>query len=367
MNSQDILRFGGSKLDLRLDTSEFYDYEIAKTELDFDSALLNLSTEIQHSELELSSECITGTTLDAIKPWIIEIDKVYSGYSCNSLIRRRTEKGWTLDFVFNREDIEWSGGTTFYYWGILNETDPNNYLDNNLSFSFTDDGRIKWEAYHYSGYCDSTSGYTETNYIASGQTGVLCNGGTSEDFNVTITFNRYNKYENCQLYNEGGKNDYITGYTVTNTLDVLTGATEDYTLIERLNSTWSNERAKRLGTLKIYLNGHRIYNLENWEEIIPSERLSGGTIAQVWGGGTTGISDLHTGTTQFNLKRVKYFEKPLDFPYVKHHYLVSTKPFFNINECPTVCVDSVILYSDKSFLHEDGDYIFTEDSQLLNF
>ncbi len=57
-------------------------------------------------------------------------------------IRKRTEKGWTLDFVFNRDGIDWSGGTTFYYWGISGETEQENYADNNLSFSFTDDGRV---------------------------------------------------------------------------------------------------------------------------------------------------------------------------------------------------------------------------------
>ena len=29
--------------------------------------------------------------------------------------RRRTEKGWTLDFVFNRQGLDWSQGRIFYY------------------------------------------------------------------------------------------------------------------------------------------------------------------------------------------------------------------------------------------------------------
>ena len=38
----------------------------------------------------------------------------------------------TLDFVFNRDGFDWSGGTTFYYWGISGETEQKNYVDNNF-------------------------------------------------------------------------------------------------------------------------------------------------------------------------------------------------------------------------------------------
>ena len=139
------------------------------------------------------------------------IRRSYEIENGDSDIRRRTEKGWTLDFVFDRNDIGWSGGTTFYYWGISGETNQSYYADNNLSFKFTNDGRIKWNSFRYSGNCDSTSGYTESYYISSGQTPVLCSGGTSSDFNVTITFDRYKHYQDCEIENEGGFNDLILG------------------------------------------------------------------------------------------------------------------------------------------------------------
>lgn len=333
MNTQNILKFYGSNLDLKLDSSEFYDYEIVKTAADFDDSVINFEEEINYSSLLIDSVCITGTTLDAIKPWIIPIDTIYSGYSCSFKVRRRTEKGWTLDFVFNKDSQPWSDGLTFYYWGIADETEEQNYLDNNLSFSFTNDGRIKWESYRYSGYCDTTSGYTGSNYISSGQTEVLCNGGTSDDFNITITFERNQTFIGCDLANEGGWNDLLLDYEVTNALDVITGATESINETEVLNNKWFNERSKRLGTLKIYLNGRPIYKLKNWEEIIPSERSSLNPIVQIWGGGTTGSDNLHLGDTLFILKRVKYFEEPLKYPNIKHHYLTSTKPYYSINEC----------------------------------
>ena len=62
MNSQNILKFFGSKLDLKLDSSEFYDYEIGKVDLDYNTDVLDLSTGI------------TYTTL--------KIDDSLAGYSC---------------------------------------------------------------------------------------------------------------------------------------------------------------------------------------------------------------------------------------------------------------------------------------------
>ena len=70
------------------------------------------------------------------------------------------------------------------------------FCDNNLSFSFTDDGRIAWKTIRYTGYCETISGYTTESYISSGQTGVLCSGGTSNDFNITITFKRNKRLVN---------------------------------------------------------------------------------------------------------------------------------------------------------------------------
>ena len=118
---------------------------------------------------------------------------IYQIESGDPFIRRRTEKGWTADFVFNRDNINWSTGSTFYYWGISGETNENYFADNNLSFSFTEDGRIMWESYRY--IYDDCSG--ERYVTTSGQTAVLCESGTSSDFNITITFDR-----NFRLFKE---------------------------------------------------------------------------------------------------------------------------------------------------------------------
>ncbi len=364
MNSQNILRYWGQKLKLKLDTSEFYDYELSPPFIDFNTEVLDFDNLITYTGLTIDSSCL-DVTLDDIKPWSIEINEPYTGNTCDFTVRKRTEYGWTLDFIFNREILPWASGSTFYYWGIENETDERNYLDNNLSFSFTNDGRIKWESYHISGYCHTTSGFTEVNYIASGVTNVLCSGGTSNDFNITIVYQRNNYLSDCDILNRGGTNDYITGWTVTNPKDVITGATEDYTIVETLNKNWLSERDYRLGTLKIYLNGRLIYKIKDWEEIVPSVRNSNNNIVQIWGGGTSGSTNIHIGTTEFNLKQIKYFEEPLEYPNIKHHYITEILSNYNINECKDDCVDNVSGYSEISILTELEELLITEDGDIL--
>lgn len=354
MANQNILRFYGSKLDLKVDYSELYDFELSKVQMDYNEEVLNFEREITYTGLTIDSSCLTGLT----SPWEVGVNNNYTGDTCNFTVRRRTEKGWTLDFVFNGE----TNGSTFYYLGIKDDLIDGNYGDNNLTFSFTNDNKIKWESYHYSGLCNSDSGYTESYYTLTGQTEPLCTNGIYNDFNITVTFDRYSYLYDCEIENEGGWNDLIlgphavnytnelwapttgdtgsffsgsfighstqitTGYTMTTgSLNWITGDTE-YSYVEELNKKWAGEKQKRLGTLKIYHNGKRIYKLENFEEIIPSLRSSENEIVQIFGSNSlNGV-----------LKQVKYFEEPLDFVHVNHHYLTSIKPNFLIYGCSDV-------------------------------
>ncbi len=379
MANQNILNFYGSKLDLKVDYSELYDYQLGVTDLDYNAEVLDFSNEITYTGLTVNSNCLTGDTLNDVKPWFYEINTRYTGSTCDFTVRRRTEKGWTLDFIFNKEDIEWSGGTTFYYWGISGDTTDSNYGDNNLKFSFTNDGKIKWEAYRYSGSCNTVSGYTESYYTSTGQTPTLCENGTSTDFNVTITFDRYSHYELCEIENEGGWNDLIrdpfytipftsttsgqtstqtaTGYTTTNPYqEWLTGATLTKSYVEMLNKQWADEYNKRLGTLKIYLNGYPIYKLENWEEVIPSQRESDGIMVQNFGV-----------DTDFTMLQVKYFEEPLDFVHVKHHYITSIKPNFNITECNESITDDVYVLGIGHIDSRDDYHLMSQDNNDIMY
>lgn len=480
MNRQNILNYYGSKLDLKLDSSELYDYQLTTNEVDYDIDVLDLTTPIVYSALTidqtlLDASCsrntitlveynnsvnnsgytfsgltltlnydnfitrfgspyrytilnndiytftgitgethyfriggfnntlnITGLTpstesvilsgftssliecssklanvnnccpVPSIlnnKPWVYKIDSGSGNNNCSPIVRRRTEKGWTLDFVFNRETLSWSSGNIFYYLGVLGNTDSTNYLDNNLSFRFTSDGKVKWVAHHYSGTCDPTIGYTQSHYIATGQTPSLCVTNNEKDFNLTIVFNRYKELTGCDLENEGGFNDLIQGphavefvkpltgvtamtstqivegYTITNTIsDWVTGGTITTEYIEKLNKKWANERDSRLGELKFYLNGDLIYTQENWEEIIPSYR-DNQEMVQSWGGGMD-YSTFWTATQSvscFNIKSIKYYEEPLDFVHVKHNFRTRLNDF-DFEICNAPCVDDVYKY-----------------------
>lgn len=339
MGTQNILNYFGRNIDVVMDWSEFYDYDISTNYSDYHTDILDLTKEIVYDSLVFDSDCLlTGTTIDIEKPLSIEIGQTYTGGTCNYTPRRRTEKGWTIDFVLNKNGLGWISGATIFYMGIIGENNPYVYADNNLSFQFTPTGYFIYRTYRYRGECVTDSGYTETFYIDVGGTeNPLCDVGTSEDFNITITFERNNYYYDCELENEGGINDLIKGYSVTNPKDVMTGATETRTYYSALNDKWESEQTKRLGTLRFFLNGNPIYKMENWEEIIPSDRISGGTQYYVFGGGTDGVGGLHFRDTQFEIKSIKFFEEPLHPLNVKHHYITTIKPNYNIAECSGPC------------------------------
>jgi len=295
------------------------------------------------NKLEDLNNCCPQSPKLNLKPWAYEINTGNPFNNCNPLINRRTEKGWTLDFVFNRESLSWSNGGVFYYFGVRGSDNPLDYADNNLSFQFTSDGRIKWVTHHYSGNCE-TNGYQESFYISSGQTPQLCTNQDYGDFNVTIVFDRYKRYNDCDLENNGGWNDLL-GWKVNeyNDTEVSAVTSTQITTFESesefLNKKWSKERERRLGILKIYLNGRPIYKIEDWEEVIPSNRGVQPFI-QSWGGGTGLMNNIHNGVCCFNMKSIKYYEEPLDFVHVRHNFLTRLNQYqFDI--CGDRCFDDL--------------------------
>lgn len=368
MNSQNILKFYGSKLDLKLDNSELYDFELVGTDSDYDKNLLDLTTggTITYDSLVFDSSCVNGLLL----PYSYDVNRQYTGGTCQFIVRRRTELGWTIEATINKFGQPWSNGHNLFYVGINSESDPEHYLDNNLSFKFTSDGRIAWKSYRYSGYCDTDSGFTETNYISTGQTEQMFEEPFLSDnelvFNVAITFKRYSEYIDCDIANEGGYNDMITGVTVINPMDTITGATEEVSFIEVLNEKWWNERNKRLGTLSIFVNGKRIYKLENWEEIIPSYRDGEHLVQHVWGGGLFYSGGIHDSSDSFfKFERFKYYEEPLNPIQINHNYLTSVKPYYNITDVTNSCNGVLIGYEEGGILSENSENLLTEDNNIL--
>ncbi len=198
MNNQNILKYYGTRLDAKLDSSEYYDYELSKVVGDYNSDVLDLSTPITYTGLTSETHYfkiggynnpqfiptpLTGLTeaqiisgfsttiiecerkLDDLtnccptplklgnKPWAYKFNTGGGNDLCSPIVKRRTETGWSLDFIFNRNYLPWSSGGIFYYLGVRGENDLSKYADNNLSFGFTSNGKIKWSAVHYSGVC----------------------------------------------------------------------------------------------------------------------------------------------------------------------------------------------------------------------
>jgi hypothetical protein len=291
---------------------------------------------------DIDNCCPQSPKLNA-KPWAYKFDTGSGLDYCDPIIKRRTEKGWSLDFVFNRDSNPWSLGRVFYYLGVRGENDPYEYADNNLSFQFTSDRRIKWVSHHYSGIC-GTDGFEESFYIASGQTPQLCVTDPTKDFNVTIVFDRYKRYTECNLENDGGWNDLIPEFITSDYVNTgVTAVTSTQLSVanqnEILNKKWSDEKQRRLGILKIYLNGRPIYKLEDWEEVIPSERGVQPYI-QSWGGGTGLMNGIHQGVSCFDIKSIKYYEEPLDFVHVRHNFLTRLGNY-DFEICGLKCVDDV--------------------------
>ena len=103
-------------------------------------------------------------------------------------------------------------------------------------------------------------------------------------------------------------------------------------------------------------------------------------MVQMWGGGTTGYTDTTgytstytgytnpiSGTTGFDLKYVSYLEEPLNAIQIKHQYLTSIKPQYDIVECQDDCVIELIQYITNGILDGDGDQLLTEDLILISF
>lgn len=287
-----------------------------------------------------SGTCCPSQQVKSNIPWVAITNTGGGLDNCSDFIARRTPLGWTLDFVFNREGLPWDD-VIFFYTGVRDEYDPANFMDNGLAFGFTSEGKIAWYASRYSGYC-SDSGYTEMNYIDSGTTAnSLCSGGTINDFNITITFERYYEYSGCAISNEGGWNDLIVTGTTT----------------EVLNDRWMIERKKRLGTLKFYFNGRLLqiaddrtdvipnfrytplYKVKDFEEVILSNR-GYQPFTHIIGGGVTGSNDLYNSICCYNIKYAAYFETPMNFIDIRNRYTTITKNNFNISECSdNNCVD----------------------------
>jgi hypothetical protein len=278
-----------------------------------------------------NEECCTTIPKLNNKPRLYKID------SCDNLLKRRYEGGWTLDFIFNRNNLDWSYGGVFYHLGTRCENDIKLKSDNDLSFAFDSYGSIVWFSTHFSGYTNDSIGYSGVTYISSGKTNELCVTDGNKDFKITIVFERNSHYDD--INNNGGSYDLITGCTLENDIyDIISGNTPIYSYEEVLNSKWSKNLNKRLGTLKIYLNAQPIYSIENWEETIPYNK-GYQPLIQTWGGGSYFVDNILHRLCYFNIKNIRYFDKPLLATEIKHNFNYDSL-FCNFESCRDYCTDN---------------------------
>ena len=126
-------------------------------------------------------------------------------------------------------------------------------------------------------------------------------------FLVNVTWERYSWFDFCDLKFYGGlfditKFEYLESLA-NNSVELIrpplthNGKSGELIELVNLNETWLEEKKYRLGRLKIYVNGKKIYTIEDFEEVIPrglftdKEKQIGVPFNISWGGGTQGLHE----------------------------------------------------------------------------
>lgn len=206
------------------------------------------------------------------------------------------------------------------------ETDPLfDVMSNNISFKLCGDVKnpqIGVKVLRFTGGCETTgtcvtgktyvTGYTIDEYCSPPiypYCEIVNPDFLNEEhwFLVNVTWERYSWFDFCDLKFYGGlfditKFEYLESLA-NNSVELirppLTHNDKSGELIElvNLNETWLEEKKYRLGRLKIYVNGKKIYTIEDFEEVIPrglftdKEKQIGVPFNVSWGGGTQGLHE----------------------------------------------------------------------------
>jgi hypothetical protein len=146
MNSQNILKFYGSRLDIKLDSSEFYDYEISKVSGDYNTDVLDLGSPITYTGLTIDESlaffsCSRITiTLSEYNNTVNDPSYIYSGIS------------FTLDYdnfvnnfgspyehiILNNHIYTYTGITGETHYFRITQFNQNLNIDDNLYDYLTD-------------------------------------------------------------------------------------------------------------------------------------------------------------------------------------------------------------------------------------
>jgi hypothetical protein len=206
------------------------------------------------------------------------------------------------------------------------ETDPLfDVMSNNISFKLCGDVKnpqIGVKVLRFTGECETTgtcvtgqtymTGYTIEEFCTPPiypYCEVVNPAFLNEEhwFLVDVVWERYSWYDYCDLKYYGGLGDItkfeyldsLAGNTSELIKPPLTHNNQNGELIElvNLNNIWLDDTKYRLGRLKIYVNGKKIFTKENFEEVIPrglntdKEKQIGVPFNISWGGGTQGLHE----------------------------------------------------------------------------
>jgi len=162
-----------------------------------------------------------------------------------------------------------------------------------------------------SGYCINEICSIRGIYDDCGYDSVLCYTANTEERWVMFSavFERYETLESkCDLINWGGLGDIremlypsaINGAAYNLIMPPQThegGVKEQKKNITELNRKWLREKDRRMGLLKLYVNGYLFMVIEDFEEVIPrelntqKEKQLGIPFNISWGGGTQGLRE----------------------------------------------------------------------------
>jgi hypothetical protein len=320
------------------------------------------------------------------------------------------------------------------------ETDPLfDVMSNNISFKLCGDPKnpqIGVKVLRFTGGCETTgtcvtgktyvTGYTIDEYCSPPiypYCEIVNPAFLNEEhwFLVDAVWERYSWFDFCDLKFYGGLSD-ITKFEyldslANNTVELirppLTHNEKSGELIElvNLNETWLKEKKYRLGRLKIYVNGKKIYTIEDFEEVIPrglftdKEKQIGVPFNISWGGGTQGLhenltfsscsaltsnyiqdpeclpnnilsgtslSGLNTnilleenfgGTFEGGISQFRMYIEPLDSSEVRHNFNI-LKDKFNLFDpfCPNC---DTIVCSPNDLTYEINNNIITTTTTIL--
>ena len=231
------------------------------------------------------------------------------------------------------------------------ETNPiNDSMSNALSFKLCGDPKnpsIGVKVLSFTGDCTTTgecedkqivyqTGYTITEYCTEKRIYDVClveNPEFLENehwFLVDFVWERYTWHNTCDLWYKGGIGDItetkMLESLANNTPSLITvpytqtGGTEPEEItITELNEKWLLEKFKRIGRLKIYVNGKLFDIIEDFEEVIPrglntdKEKQVGVPFNISWGGGTQGLIENLTFSSCTSLNG-PYIQDPESLP-----------------------------------------------------